>query len=156
MFSQGGTCAKRILARKFVFELRIFLRKMLRKFPRKFLAFFYFARYRPKGVFEKGVGNSKNASEMHQKCVKKCVKMGLVLLGKEERSKMRRKLRQKYTEHLWGEHLPFGRYRFVGPKTSRKNSHQISSRISLPKSNKNSPTSFCRSAGRIFLGGHEQ
>ena len=40
-----------------------------------------------KRCFRKGVGNSKNASEMRQKCVK----MGLVLLGKEERSKMRRK-----------------------------------------------------------------
>ena len=46
-----------------------------------------FCRYRPKGVFGKGVGNSKNASEMRQKCVK----MGLVLLGQEERSKMRQK-----------------------------------------------------------------
>ena len=44
-----------------------------------------FFRYRPKGVFGKGVGNSRNASEMCQKCVKMC----LVLLGEEERSKMR-------------------------------------------------------------------
>ena len=53
-------------------------------------------RYRPKGVFGKGVGNSKNASEMHQKWV----------LGKEERSKVRlrnaSKLRQKCAERLWG------------------------------------------------------
>ena len=69
--------------------------------------------YRPKGVFRKGVGNSKNASEMRQKCVK----MGLVLLGKEERSKMRQKwvkiaskMRQKCAEHLW-RRTPFGRYR---------------------------------------------
>ena len=42
-----------------------------------------FHRCLPKGVFGKGVGNSQNASEMRQKCVK----MGLVLLGKEERPK---------------------------------------------------------------------
>ena len=64
-------------------------------------------RYRPKGVVGKGVGNSRNASEMRQKCVK----MGLVLLGKEERSKMRQKsvnvskMHQKCAEHLGGEHL---------------------------------------------------
>ena len=40
-------------------------------------------RYRPKGVFGKGVGNSENVSEMRQTCAK----MGLVLLGKEERPK---------------------------------------------------------------------
>ena len=27
-------------------------------------------RYRPKGVFRKGVGNSKNASEIRQKCIR--------------------------------------------------------------------------------------
>ena len=32
-------------------------------------------RYRPKGVFGKGVGNSKNAPEMRQKCVKNASKM---------------------------------------------------------------------------------
>ena len=37
---------------------------------------------------------------------KTCVKKGLVLLGKEERSKMR----QKCAEHLWGR-TPFGRCR---------------------------------------------
>ena len=47
----------------------------------------YTFRYRPKGVFGKGVGNNKNVSEMRQKCVK----MGLVLLGKDECSKMRQK-----------------------------------------------------------------
>ena len=74
------------------------------------------SRYRPKGVFGKGVGNSQNASEMRQKYVK----MGLVLLGKEERSKMRQKcakiaskMRQKCAEHLWGR-TPFGRYRKRG------------------------------------------
>ena len=72
-------------------------------------------RYRPKGVFGKGVVNSKNASEMRQKCVK----MGLVLLGKEEGSRMRQKcvkiaskMRQKCAEHLWGR-TPFGRYRVL-------------------------------------------
>ena len=40
-------------------------------------------RYHPKGVFRKGVGNSQNASKMRQKRVK----MGLVVLGKEERPK---------------------------------------------------------------------
>ena len=44
------------------------------------------SRYRPKGVFGKGIGNSKNASEMRRKCVK----MGLVFVGKEIR---------------WGEHF---------------------------------------------------
>ena len=45
------------------------------------------------------------------------VKMGLVSLGKEERSKMRQKcvkiaskMRQQCAEHLWGI-TPFGRYR---------------------------------------------
>ena len=47
----------------------------------------YKTRHRPKGVFGKGVGNSKNASGMRQKCVKMC----LVLLGKESRSKTRQK-----------------------------------------------------------------
>ena len=77
----------------------------------------FISRYRPKGVFGKGVGNSKNATEMRQKMRHKCVKMGLVLLGKEERSKMRQKcvriaskMRQKCAEHLWGR-TPFGRYR---------------------------------------------
>ena len=41
--------------------------------------FIFQFRYRPKGVFGKGVGNSKNASEMRQKCVK----MGLVLFGEK-------------------------------------------------------------------------
>ena len=80
-------------------------------------------RYRPKGVFGKGVGNSKNASEMRQKCVK----IGLVLLGKEERPKMRQKcvkiasqMRQKCAEHLWGR-TPFGQYRLErGANSQRK------------------------------------
>ena len=48
-------------------------------------------RYRPKGVFGKGVGNS-------QKCVRNASEMRLVLFGKEERPKCVRnpsKLRQK-------------------------------------------------------------
>ena len=66
-----------------------------------------------KRCFGKGVGNRKNASEMLQKSVK----MGLVLLGKEERSKMRQKcvkiaskMRQNCAEHLW-RRTPFGRCR---------------------------------------------
>ena len=59
-------------------------------------------RYRPKGVFGKGVGNSKNASEMRQKCVK----MGLVFfLGKEESPKMRQKCVKKARNTFGGEHL---------------------------------------------------
>ena len=57
----------------------------------------------------------RNASKMRQKCVK----VGLVLLGKEDRSKMRQKcvkiaskMRQKCAEHLWGR-TPFGRYRLL-------------------------------------------
>ena len=58
-------------------------------------------RYRPKGVFGKGVGNSKNASEMRQKCVlfyweetnlPKCVKIAS-------------KMRQKCAEHLFQKSL---------------------------------------------------
>ena len=77
-------------------------------------------RYRPKGVFGKGVGNSQNASEMRQKYVKNASEMrqnGSCLIGKRGTSKMRQKsvkiaskMRQKYAEHLWGR-TPFGRYR---------------------------------------------
>ena len=77
-------------------------------------------RYRPKGVFGKGVGNRKNASEIRQKCVK----MGLVLLGKQERSKMRQKcvkiaskMRQQCAEPLWGR-APLGRYRLLSGSDS--------------------------------------
>ena len=73
-------------------------------------------RYRPKGVFGKVVGNSQNASEMRQTCVKnasemrqKCVK---ILLGKEEHPKCVRnasKLRPKCVKNarntFGGEHL---------------------------------------------------
>ena len=66
-------------------------------------------RYRPKGVFGKGVGNSQNASEMRQN--------GSCFIGKRGTSKMRQKsvkiaskMRQKCAEHLWGR-TPFGRYR---------------------------------------------
>ena len=77
-------------------------------------------RYRPKGVFGKGVGNSKNASEMRQKCVKNASEMrqnGSSFIGKRGTSKMRHKcvkiaskMRQKCAEHLWWR-TPFGRYR---------------------------------------------
>ena len=47
-------------------------------------------RYRPKGVIGKGVGNSQNASEMRQKCVRnasemrqKCVKNASCFIGKK-------------------------------------------------------------------------
>ena len=66
--------------------------------------------------------NSKNASEMRQKCVRNASKWGLLLLGKEERPKCVRlpsKLRQKYAEHLWGR-TPFGRYRISGTKKQPK------------------------------------
>ena len=46
---------------------------------------FFVFRYRPKGVFGKGVGNSKNASEMRQKCVRNASKMrqnGSCFIGK--------------------------------------------------------------------------
>ena len=47
-----------------------------------------FSRYRPKGVFGKGAGNSqKCASETRQKRVRNASEMGLVLFGKEERRK---------------------------------------------------------------------
>ena len=77
---------------------------------------YYMNRYRPKGVFGKGVGNSKNASEMRQKYVRnasemrqKCVKMGLVYWEKRNVPKCVRntsKLRQKCVKNarntLWG------------------------------------------------------
>ena len=70
-------------------------------------------RYRPKGVFGKGVSNRKNTSEMRQKCVRNASDMRqkwvLFYWGKEERSKTRQKcikiaseMRQKCAEHLWG------------------------------------------------------
>ena len=66
-------------------------------------------RYRPKGVFGKGVGNSQNASEMRQKCVRNASKR---VLGKEEHPKCVRnpsKLRQKCVKNprntFGGEHL---------------------------------------------------
>ena len=40
-----------------------------------------FLRYRPKGVFGKGVGNSKNASEMRQNYFKNASKMRGTPLG---------------------------------------------------------------------------
>ena len=61
------------------------------------------------GVLGKGVGNNKNASEMRQKCVK----MGLVLLGKRgtfqecvrNASKMRLKCVKNARNTFGGEHL---------------------------------------------------
>ena len=53
-----------------------------------------FSRYRPKGVFRKGVGNSQNASEMRQKYVKNASEMrqnGSCFIGKRGTSKMRQK-----------------------------------------------------------------
>ena len=52
------------------------------------------ARYRPKGVFGKGVGNSENASEMRQKGVKNASEMrqnGSCFIGTRGTSKMRQK-----------------------------------------------------------------
>ena len=51
-------------------------------------------RYRPKGVFGKGVGNSKNASEMRQKYI-----------GKRGTFQNASEMRQKCAEHLWGRTL---------------------------------------------------
>ena len=84
-------------------------------------------RYRPKGVFGKGVGNSKHASEMRQKCVK----MGLVLLGKEERSKMRQKC-VKIASKMRG--TPLGETTFW--TIPRKTRPEKSSRKSPGKSSK--------------------
>ena len=57
-----------------------------------------YSQYRPKGVFGKGVGNSKNASEMRQKCVKNASEMrqnGSCFVGKKGMSKMRQKCVKK-------------------------------------------------------------
>ena len=84
------------------------------------------------GIVQKVFSQKASAiARMRQKCVRntskmrqKCAKMGLVLLGKEERSKMRQKcvkiaskMRQKCAEHLWGR-TPFGRYRNRGGNRS--------------------------------------
>ena len=45
-------------------------------------------RYRPTGVLGKGVGNSQNASEMRQKCVKNASEWVLFYWGKRGTSKM--------------------------------------------------------------------
>ena len=73
-------------------------------------------RYRPKGVFRKGV---RNASEMRQKCVRNASKRVLfywekrnVPLFRQKSVKIASKMRQKCAEHLWGR-TPFGRYRHV-------------------------------------------
>ena len=80
-------------------------------------------RHRPKGVFGKGVGKSKNASEMRQTCVK----MGLVLVGKEERSKMRQKcvkIVSKMRGTPLGENTFWTIPRKVFPQISPDFSHQ--------------------------------
>ena len=66
-------------------------------------------RYRPRGVFGKGVGNSKNASEIRQKCVKHASKWVFILLGNEERSKMRQRCVKIASKMLRGR-APFGRH----------------------------------------------
>ena len=62
-----------------------------------------FFRYRPKGVFGKGVGNSQNASEMRQKCVRNASKW--VLFYWETRnvknvSEIRLLLRPVHAQHV--------------------------------------------------------
>ena len=69
----------------------------------------------------------RNASKMRQKCVR----MGLVLLGKEERPKcvnIASKMRQKCAEHLWGR-TPFGRYRKMRLPGTQRNSLVIHCRF---------------------------
>ena len=97
-----------------------------------FWIFLYFGgifRFRP-GVFGKGVGNSQNASEMRQKCVKNASEMrqnGSCFIRKRGTSKMRQKcvniaskMRQKCAEHLRGR-TPFGRCRiFWGSRISAR------------------------------------
>ena len=65
-------------------------------------------RYRPTGVSGKGVGNSKNASEMHQKCVKNASKW--VFFYWEKRKCVRNASKMRGTP--WGG-TPFGRYRLM-------------------------------------------
>ena len=74
-------------------------------------------RYRPKGVFGKGVGNSKNASEMRQTCVENASKMrqnGSCFIGKRSRnvpkcvrnaSNLRPKCVKNARNTFGGEHL---------------------------------------------------
>ena len=124
LFSQGKNT--RIHKNGMNFSFWLFLsfglqgRLLIRTLPRehpilKILQRATFFRYRPKGVFGKGVGNSqkcvRNASEMRQN--------GSCFIGKRGTSKMRQKsvkiaseMRQKCAEHLWGR-TPFGRYRFL-------------------------------------------
>ena len=102
--------------------------------------------FRIPGVFRKFSVSSKRCfRERRRQCVRnasktrqKCAKMGLVLLGKEERSKMRQKcvkiaskMRQKCAEHLWGR-TPFGRYRCLCKKTlASTETSEISNRLRL-------------------------
>ena len=99
--TQGQTLAMRILAAKPPNSDLNFTGCFL--FGGFFLPVF-FVQYRPNGVLGKGVGNNKNASEMRQKCAN----MGLVLMGKEERSKCVRnasRMRQNAQNTFGGEHL---------------------------------------------------
>ena len=78
----------------------------------------YILRYRPKGVFGKGVGNSKNASEMRQKCIKNASKWVLFCWEKRTFQNVS-EMRQKCAEHLWGR-TPFGRYWILRRPDSRE------------------------------------
>ena len=65
-------------------------------------------RYRPKDVFGKGVGNSTNASEMRQKCVKNA-SSGSCFIGKrgtfQNASDMRQNCVKNARNTFAGEHL---------------------------------------------------
>ena len=80
-------------------------------------------RYRPKGVFGKGVGNSKNASEMRHKRFK----MDLVLLGKEECVRNASKSSQKCVKNArntFKENTFWTIPKRGGAKAGRPKSHQ--------------------------------
>ena len=62
-------------------------------------------RYRPKGVFGKGVGNSKNASEMRQKYVRNASKMRQNFWEKGNASEMRQNRVRNAQNTFDGEHL---------------------------------------------------
>ena len=62
-------------------------------------------RYRPKGVFGKGVGNSKNASEMRQKCVKNASQFSGKRGTFQNASDMRQKCVKNARNTFGGEHL---------------------------------------------------
>ena len=95
------------------------------------------SRYHPKGVFGKGVGNSKNASEMRQKSVKSASKWVLVV-GTRGTFQNAPKMRQNYVKNAskmrgtpWGG-TPFGRYRLRGrtaTQRSKKGSEKVLERV---------------------------